>query len=178
MVQNQANIANTSSSKSRYFPKIAYTRSSSSIAEVELSVFDDPEKIAEESVVNAEMEEKIASEAMKKPTLARTKKNPLKTVTNTKTATTTLKQSLITTYDETNIGKKSLKSTAKAKTISENPSEEINVTRDKEEEENDDEENHSKIFPATYSVKAYSKSKPLNISIPAKSPAKKEQKKG
>merc|ERR1719266_1437489 len=110
MVQNQANIANTSSSKSRYFPKVAYTRSSSSIAEVELSVFEDPEKIAEESVVNAEMEEKNASEARKKPTLARTKKNPLKTVTNTKTTTTTLKQSLITNYDETNIGKKSLKS--------------------------------------------------------------------
>ena len=35
----------------------------------------------------------------------------------------------------------------------------------------------SKIFPAKYSDKAYSKSKPLNTSIPAKSPAKKNKKK-
>merc|ERR1712154_333609 len=96
----------------------------------------------------------------------------------------TLKQSLI--YDETNIGKKSLKGTVKA-TISENPSEEFNITRDKEKVEEDQDESDSeifkskifpsKIFPAKYSDKAYSKSKPLNTSIPAKSPAKNNKKK-
>ena len=87
-------------------------------------MFEDPEKITEtdaasrcqedEKVVTttAEMEmEKNASEEAKKKK-PRPRKNPLKTVTNTKTTQATLKQSLI--YDETNIGKKSLKGTVKA----------------------------------------------------------------
>ena len=109
---------------SRYFHKETATRSSTSIPEVELSVFEDPEKIAEtdaasrcqedEKVVTTtaekEMEKNASEEAKKKK--PRPRKNPLKTVTNTKTTQATLKQSLI--YDETNIGKKSLKGTVKA----------------------------------------------------------------
>jgi len=181
------NVSN--SSRSRHFSKPTKKPtqiSSSSVPEMEVSVFDDlkdeitrpdveantdtgrnqleenPDTVdKQENKEIAEQPEKNAFEALKKPRNRKNEKQkPLKTVTNTRSAPAVTKTKQPKIYDESN-GRKSLAGSKKI--------EMSDVATNEEEDENG-------IRLQVKPVKSYTRAKPINTSITA-SPPKKMKKK-
>jgi len=181
------NVSN--SSRSRHFSKPTKKPtqiSSSSVPEMEVSVFDDlkdeitrpdveantdtgrnqleenPDTVdKQENKEIAEQPEKNAFEALKKPRNRKNEKQkPLKTVTNTRSTPAVTKTKQPKIYDESN-GRKSLAGTKKI--------EMSDVATNEEEDENG-------IRLQMKPVKSYTRAKPINTSITA-SPPKKMKKK-
>jgi len=180
------NVSN--SSRSRHFSKPSKKPtqiSSSSVPEMEVSVFDDlkdeitrpdveantdtgrnqleenPDTVdKQENKEIAEQPEKNAFEALKKPRNRKNEKQkPLKTVTNTRSTPAVTKTKQPKIYDESN-GRKSLAGTKKI---------EMSDVANNEEDENG-------IRLQMKPVKSYTRAKPINTSITA-SPPKKMKKK-
>merc|ERR1712051_1081781 len=178
----------SNSSRSRHFSKPTKKPtqiSSSSVPEMEVSVFDDlkdeitrpdveantdtgrnqleenPDNVdKQENKEIAEQPEKNAFEALKKPRNRKNEKQkPLKTVTNTRSTPAVTKTKQPKIYDESN-GRKSLAGTKKI---------EMSDVATNEEDENG-------IRLQMKPVKSYTRAKPINTSITA-SPPKKMKKK-